>query len=231
MAEEDRKRFEAVAETLRADVTMAASTVTWDAHVRQLYQRTISATVNQLRAEAQAGRISWHQAAEQASALRNDTMEILRTRSSPTGLAIAQAMKKEGLTFNGVVAKYTKKLFGEAADFTRLSQAEQESVYAAVIAAAGRSNPRVNAMLLGASRIGRGLLILSLAVSVYDIATSDDPVHTAEKEGAVTGAGILGGVAGGAAAGLVCGPGAPVCVGVGAFVGGALAAFGVSWFW
>jgi hypothetical protein len=30
---------------------------------------------------------------------------------------------------------------------------------------------------------------------------------------------------------LACGPGAPVCVTVGAFVGGALAAFGVSLLW
>jgi hypothetical protein len=33
-------------------------------------------------------------------------------------------------------------------------------------------------------------------------------------------------MAGGAAAGLACGPGAPVCVAVGVFVGGALAALG-----
>lgn len=50
------------------------------------------------------------------------------------------------------------------------------------------------------------------------------------KEIVITGAGI-GGIAGGALAGLACGPGAPVCVTVGAFVGGALAAFGVSITW
>jgi len=32
-------------------------------------------------------------------------------------------------------------------------------------------------------------------------------------------------------AGLACGPGAPVCVTVGAFVGGALAAFSTGWIW
>jgi hypothetical protein len=32
-------------------------------------------------------------------------------------------------------------------------------------------------------------------------------------------------------AGLACGPGAPVCVTIGAFVGGAAAAFGVDLFW
>ena len=46
----------------------------------------------------------------------------------------------------------------------------------------------------------------------------------------MTGGGIAGGVAGGAVAGLACGPGAPVCVTVGAFVGGALAAFGIDYF-
>ena len=52
----------------------------------------------------------------------------------------------------------------------------------------------------------------------------------AGHELAVTGGGIAGGVAGGAVAGLACGPGAPVCVTVGAFVGGALAAFGIDYF-
>jgi hypothetical protein len=37
---------------------------------------------------------------------------------------------------------------------------------------------------------------------------------------AAMGAGIGGGMGGGALAGLLCGPGAPVCVAVGAFVGG-----------
>lgn len=35
----------------------------------------------------------------------------------------------------------------------------------------------------------------------------------------------------GALAGLACGPGAPVCVTIGAFVGGALAAFGAGFIW
>ena len=42
----------------------------------------------------------------------------------------------------------------------------------------------------------------------------------------MTGAGIGGGMAAGMMAGLACGPGAPVCVTLGAFIGGALAAAG-----
>jgi hypothetical protein len=85
--------------------------------------------------------------------------------------------------------------------------------------------------LRAGSKAGRGLLVLSLAISVYTIATSDHPLASAEREVTVTGAGILGGMGGGALAGLACGPGAPVCVTIGAFVGGFAAAFGVDFFW
>jgi hypothetical protein len=81
------------------------------------------------------------------------------------------------------------------------------------------------------SRAGRGLIVLSLALSVYTIMTADDKLDATKHEAAVTGAGISGGILGGALAGLACGPGAPVCVTVGAFAGGALAAFGVDFFW
>lgn len=81
------------------------------------------------------------------------------------------------------------------------------------------------------SYAGKGLIALSIALSVYTAATAEDKVDAAGRELAVSGAGIGGGIAGGALAGLACGPGAPVCVTVGAFVGGALAAFGVSMIW
>jgi hypothetical protein len=81
------------------------------------------------------------------------------------------------------------------------------------------------------SRAGRGLLVVSIAISVYSVANAEDKASAVRRELAVTGAGIGGGIAGGAVAGLACGPGAPVCVTVGAFVGGALAAFGVDFFW
>lgn len=42
---------------------------------------------------------------------------------------------------------------------------------------------------------------------------------------------IAGAVAGGALTGLVCGPGAPVCVLIGGFVGSALAAWEMGRLW
>ena len=111
-----------------------------------------------------------------------------------------------------------------------LSEAQKNKVYAEVVKSAGRSNPKVTATMRVASRAGRGLIVLSIGLSVYNIATSENPGETALREGVVTASGIGGGIAGGALAGLACGPGAPVCVTVGAFVGGALAAFGVDYF-
>lgn len=72
------------------------------------------------------------------------------------------------------------------------------------------------------SKLGRGVLIVTIGVAVYHIAVAEDKVKATAREGVIIG----GGFAGGAVAGLACGPGAPVCVTVGVFVGGALGALG-----
>lgn len=81
------------------------------------------------------------------------------------------------------------------------------------------------------SRIGRGLIVLSIAISVYEIYAADDKVSESGRQIAINGAGIAGAAAGGAMAGLMCGPGAPVCVLIGGFVGGALAAWEMGRLW
>ncbi|EHN8924067.1 hypothetical protein Q8V93_003567 [Enterobacter asburiae] len=55
----------------------------------------------------------------------------------------------------------------------------------------------------------------------------DDKVSESGRQIAINGAGI----AGGAMAELMCGPGAPVCVLIGGFVGGALAAWEMGRLW
>jgi len=158
-------------------------------------------------------------------------MEIIRGRSTPVGRAMAEQLKSEGRTLNELIARKTQQIHGNNAVFNQLTPAQQNTVYGEIVRSSGRSNPRISAMMRRLSYAGRGLIVLSIALSVYTVATSDDKVDAAGRELAVTGAGIGGGIAGGAIAGLACGPGAPVCVTVGAFVGGALAAFGVSMIW
>lgn len=230
-ADKNRANFEREIRLLHAEVANLGAHLVIDSSARLAYSRQIRAMADQLRKDAVAGRITWAQAAKQAQEARNVVMEVVRGRSTPVGRAMAQRLKREGKTLNELVARKAQQLFGKNTDFNRLSPSQKNRVYAEIVRSAGKSNPRVTVVMRRLSYAGRGLIVLSLAVSVYNVATAEDKLQAAGEELAVTGAGIGGGIAGGAIAGLACGPGAPVCVTVGAFVGGALAAFGVTLVW
>lgn len=229
--DDGKQVFESAYSLLHAEIANAGAHAAIDGATRAQYDQLL----RQFRAEIQqrvaAGQISWREAAEEAQGIRNHVMELVRKRSTPVGRAYAESIKREGKSLNDLIAKKTVDLHGPKADFSKLSGAEKNKIFAAVVESSGKSNPRITATMRGISRAGRGLIFVSLAISTYNIATADDKVDTAKREVAVTGAGIAGGAAGGALAGLACGPGAPVCVTVGAFVGGALAALGVDWLW
>ena len=158
-------------------------------------------------------------------------MEISRMRSTPIGRAVTQKIKSDGILLNELVALHMRRLYGENAVFSSLSTTQKNRIYSAVVISAGKSNPGVSNAMSRLSYAGRGLLFLSLSVSVYNITTSQDKSTAAVKELTITGAGIGGGIAGGALAGLACGPASPVCVTLGAFVGGAMSAFGMGFVW
>lgn len=229
--ENDRIVFEDAIRALEAEIANIGVHLTIDSSARQTYSQQIKAMADKLRVDATSGRISWRQAAEQAQETRNLIMDIIRGRSTPVGRAMAEQLKSEGRTLNELIARKTQQIHGNNAVFDRLTPAQKNSVYAEIVRSSGQSNPRVSATMRRLSYAGRGLIVLSIALSVYTVATAEDKLDAAGEELAITGAGIGGGIAGGALAGLACGPGAPVCVTIGAFVGGALAAFGVSMIW
>ncbi len=228
---QDKSAFDSAIQALEFEIANAGTHLTIDAAARQSYAMEIQAMANELRGQVASGRMTWAQAAQQAQEARNAIMEVIRGRSTPVGRAMAERLKREGKTLNELIARKTQQLHGVSADFNRLSATQKNAVYAEIVRSAGTSNPRVTATMRNLSRAGRGLLVVSIAISVYSVANAEDKASAARRELAVTGAGIGGGIAGGAVAGLACGPGAPVCVTVGAFVGGALAAFGVDFFW
>ena len=227
----DEHAFEREIAALRAEVANAAFTGAVDGATRARYDVLIARYRDEIRARALAGRLTWAAAAREASEMRNEVMTLMRARTTPVGRAYAELLKLRGKTLNTLVAEKTVSLFGSGADFHRLSEVERNRVYAAVVESSGRSNARVNALMRRVSVAGRALLVASLAVAVYNVATADDKAAAAGREVSVVGGGIAGGIAGGALAGLACGPGAPVCVAVGAFVGGALAGLGADWMW
>ena len=228
---DDQIIFEDAIKVLEAQIANVGGHLTIDSSARLAYAREIKRMAEKLRADAVANRITWASAAQQAQETRNVVMEVIRSRSTPVGRAMAQRIKSEGLSLNLLIARQTRKMFGESANFSRLTSSKQNAVYAEIVSSAGRSNPNITRAMSRISYAGRGLLFLSMGLSVYSVATSTNKPLAIRRELAANGAGIAGGIAGGALAGLACGPGAPVCVTVGAFVGGAMAAFGTSYIW
>ena len=230
-SQENREIFEASIQALQSEIANIGVHFIIDSEARRAYSRQILSMATELRTSASTGRITWSGAAIKAQDARNAIMAVIRSRSTPVGLAMAQQLKSEGKTLNELVARKTKQLYGQTIAFDQLSKAKQNIVYSEIVKSAGKSNPKVTASMKKLSSAGRSLVFLSIAISVYTVATADNKFDAAGKEIAITGAGVGGGIAGGALAGLACGPGAPVCVTVGAFVGGALAAFGVGMAW
>lgn len=195
-----------------------------DGQVRKSYINQTLKLSQEYRANVKSGSMTAGQAAEQVHVIRNEILEAQRLRSSDIGKAKAISLKRTGITFEDLTAKYAKLKFGKM--FNSLSINQKNIVYLEIIESSGRPRPSVNAAAIRYSRFGRGLLIVTVGIAIYNIATAENKVRATTREGVVIGAGFMGGAAGGALAGLACGPGAPICSTVGVFLGGALCAIG-----
>jgi len=228
---DDQALFETAIKSLEAQIANIGAHVTVDSGARLTYAREIGSMADRLRGDVAKGKLTWREAAQQAQRTRNLIMEVSRTRSTPVGRALAQWLKADGYSLNQMIARQTSKLYGDTKLFSRLPEAKQNAIYAEIVTSAGKSNLAVTRAMTRLSYAGRGLLYVSLGLSVYNIVTSNNKGLAIKKEITANGAGIAGGIAGGAMAGIACGPGAPVCVTMGAFVGGALAAFSTGLIW
>ena len=202
-----------------------------DGKVRMSYVNQTKKVATEYRARVTSGAISAEDAAKQVQVIRNQILEAQRLRTSDLGKAKAVSLKKTGLTLTDLTEKYSQNKYGKS--FLKLSNLQKNQVYLEIIESSGRPRPAVNSAAQKYTKLGRGLLLVTLGVAVYNIAVADDKAKATAREGVVIGGGFAGGAAGGALAGLACGPGAPVCVTVGVFVGGALGALGadVSFGW
>ncbi|MGK3115178.1 hypothetical protein [Candidatus Pantoea formicae] len=226
-----REKFDEAISALQGDISTIAARLSIDPRLRLEYSKLIKKMADDLRSRANMGLITWEKAAQEAHETRNLIMDMIRARSSPLGRAMAEQMKMSGKTLNALIAKKATELHGAGVQFNQLSSSQQDRIYAAVVESAGKSNPRINLKMMQLSRAGRGLIVLSIAISVYEIYQADNKVAEAGRQIAINSAGIAGGAAGGALAGLACGPGAPVCVMIGGFVGAAFAAWQMGAIW
>lgn len=229
--EQGKQKFESVINAFQGEVALFSARLSIDPRLRLEYSRRIKEMANDYRGRANAGLISWEQAAIEANDTRNLIMEMVRTRSTPLGKSLAEKMKVKGKTLNELIAKKTIELYGPKANFNTLSDAEKNRVYAAIVESAGRSSAKVDLRMQKLSMAGKGLIILSVAIALYEVYTAEDKIAESSRQIAIVSSGIAGGWAAGALAGLMCGPGAPACVLIGGFVGGALAAWEMGLVW
>jgi hypothetical protein len=200
-----------------------------DSRVRTNYFNQAREASKEIEAYVYMGEMSAEEAALRVNELRNALLDAGRLQSSDVGRAVAELEKATGKTLEELQAKYANQLF--KTEFATLNAAQRDSVFLEIVRAGGRPNPKYTKLAARVGKVGKGVLIVSFAFAFYNVATSDRPGREAVKQSASIGAGILGG----AAAGLACGPGAPVCVGVGALIGGIAVALGAEqlfdWLW
>lgn len=225
--------FEIAIKALQAEAASFGSRFINDAKVRADYTKNTSNAATELIGLVKARKITPHEGAQTANAMRNQIMELARARSSDFGKALARDLKPDGKTLMSLEQTYAQRLFGKS--FEVLTAAEKESVWTQIIHKAGASNPKVSMRMKLFGVAGRGLLIATLAISVYNIVEAEDKTRQTAKEGVTIGAGVAGGFAGAAAVGFIVSNPVGWMVGVGILVGSALAAIGSSelfdYFW
>ncbi|HZH13277.1 MAG TPA: hypothetical protein VE057_02840 [Archangium sp.] len=193
-----------------------------DSKVRAWYMQTTQEFSEQLRQAHANGSMTARQAAEAAHQMRNEIMEMARVRSSELGRAKAKALKSKGLAFEKLLEKYSQQKF--KMPFDKLGKHQQEAILLEIVDSAGRANPKVSASARRLGAAGRALWVLSIAVSIYNVATSSNKLDTAGREAAGFGGGFAGGAAAGALAGIWFGPvGVAVGVAIGGVVGSLVA--------
>ena len=195
-----------------------------DDQVRQKYIEQVEKMSREFLTDVRNGKTTVSEAAAAARELREQILGVTRTKTSYLALPFAEQYKGTGPLLAQLQEKYAANLFRKS--FQELAETERNQVFLEIVKASGRANSTFTVRAAKLAKLGKGLIVITAAISVYNIVTAEDKKTAVAKEGVTLGAGLLGSVAGGAAAGLLCGPGAPVCATIGAFVGGVSFALG-----
>lgn len=220
----DRSELEAALSQLESAAVNFSQRFISDGRIRTSYIRQTKELTHAYRSKVASGALSAEEAAKQVQMIRNEILEAQRLRTSDIGRAMAVNLKNSGPTLTELAEKYAKNKFGTS--FANLSATNQNKVFLEIIESSGRSRPAMNVTADRLSKLGRSFVVVTVGIAVYNIAASEDKTKATAREGVIIGGGFAGGAAGGAVAGLVCGPGAPLCVTIGVFIGGALGALG-----
>lgn len=226
MARENDKFMEKDLAELEVTAANFAARFIPDAKVRQEYIASTKKFSLELQEKVKRNQLTPQAAAQQAQLMRNSIMNAMRGKTSDFGLAIARFMKKEGKTLQQLEIKYAQELF--KADFSLLNHEQKGEVWRKIVEKAGEPQVKASNSAKWLGRAGRGLFVLTVTISVYNIAMAEDKVRATANEATALGGGLAGAAVLGTA-GLACGPAAIVCVPLGIFVGGVAGAMGADW--
>jgi hypothetical protein len=216
--DDDNEMLKKALHQLSAQALDFANSFIKDAGVRQNYIDKIKKMSDEILADINAGQATAREGAEFANQVRNQIMEECRVQSSAIGKAMAEAEKKRGKSIEELIRKYSRDTFGK--EFEELTHIQKQSVYKKIVEASGRSSPKFSAKIPRWQLLGKGCLLVTVAITTYNIWTAENKIQAGLKEGIVLGGGFLGGAIAGSATGLVCGPGAPACSTVLFIIGG-----------
>jgi hypothetical protein len=188
--------------TQSVSISVGAET-TWDAAVREFYNRGAEAIRAQGQELVRSGRMTADEAKVWTNGQRNALIMATRDRSSPIGRIIAEVIKP-------------RDALKTVADLERLGKTAE-----GIIESSGKTNLWVNRISVGFRYGGPALLTIGVGFSAYNIATSpeDEQWRVAAREaGALSGA-LAGGWAGGVAGCTVFGALGTAIPGVGNVAG------------
>lgn len=199
-----------------------------DPAARADYAKRTAAVRDELLSLVKQGKVTPHEAAKTANAMRNQIMEMTRLRITDLGLSISKELKAQGRSLEYMEDLKAKELFNKP--MSALSASEKQTVWVKIVESAGKSNLRVNNMVKIFGQVGKGFLVASLAFAIYNVATTpeEDRPRQAAKEGTIAGGGMAGAALGSiAVAAMVSNPAGWV-VGVSMFVGACVTAAGAA---
>ncbi|WP_321817922.1 MULTISPECIES: hypothetical protein [unclassified Paraburkholderia] len=226
LLEKALKEFESAAQYIAVSYIQDSST-------RKEYLRQIGEIPKMVREEISAGHVGVEEGVRFAQMMRNQIMKETRAATSATGLAVAERYKKDGLTKRFLLERYS--CMQNVEGFTKLKQAEQKAyvneivagtrqsvydtltaeqrakVFYGIIDASGRDSVQMTTKVRRWAVRGKVFLLMTSVLAIYSVATATDKVAEVNRQGAIIGGSLLGGVLADAAVASLCGPGAPVC--------------------
>ncbi|MGF6879238.1 hypothetical protein [Paraburkholderia sp. MM5477-R1] len=211
---------------LQGTASQFAATCIRDERVRAQYLRDIQAMSGNFQQRVRSGGLSVAEAAEQAHAMRQQILELTRMRTSPTIRAYVTNLKRTSPSLASLAEKNAQALFKRPV--SALSETEQSAVWLRIVQSAGTDRTSASTLARKLGTVGRRLLLVSVAVGVYEVYKAENKPREIARQGTIAAAGAWGGwaVSTGAVATGVCTATAPVCVGAVALIGGILFAFG-----